>query len=44
MNNQMAEQMAKQLEGNKQLAIQALNCATQSTDTPESQYHVGQKV
>jgi hypothetical protein len=36
--------MAEQLEGNRQLAIQALNRTAHSTNTPESQYHIGQKV
>jgi hypothetical protein len=44
MNNQTTEQMAEQLEGNRQLAIQALNCAAHFTSTPESQYYEGQKV
>jgi hypothetical protein len=44
MNNQMAEQLAEQLEGNRQIAIQALNHAANTKGTPESQYCVGQKV
>jgi Chromo (CHRromatin Organisation MOdifier) domain len=44
MNNQMAEQMAEQLEGNRQLAIQVLNCAASTKGVLESQYHSGQKV
>jgi hypothetical protein len=43
-NNQMAEQMAEQLEGNRQLAIQVLNCAANTKGIPESQYCIGQKV
>jgi hypothetical protein len=35
-NNQTAEQMAKQLEGNRQLAIQALNHAAHNFRTPDS--------
>jgi hypothetical protein len=40
MNNQTAEQMAEQLQGNRQLAIQALNCAANTKGFPESQYHM----
>jgi hypothetical protein len=42
--NQTAEQMAEQLEGNRQLAIQALYCATNTKGVPESQYCTEQKV
>jgi Chromo (CHRromatin Organisation MOdifier) domain len=43
-NNQTAEQMAEQLEGNRQLAVQALNHAANTKGILESQYHIGQKV
>ena len=36
--------MAEQLEGNRQLAIQVLNCAANTKGIPESQYRIGQKV
>jgi Integrase zinc binding domain len=43
-NNQMAKQMAEQLDGSRQLAIQVLNRTANTKGIPELQYRMGQKV